>query len=369
MSKGTGGPGDTMPSYAILALGTSASETGVDLTDDRNRHGQRTGRVELARRRQPQQQRFGRHPQRLGVLARRGRKLLRHHHGHAPADKQCSTGATIADPNYPSQLSVAPPNLNAPNPTPICAATNAVLQFVPGYYTNDTMFQTPAYTQGANVCKTNYLYFRPGVYYFDFGFDPAFTDLIWNVAASQFVVGGEPKGWDPNTANSLPATPTGGNSVACKTAADGATSGVQFVFGGASQMVVTTSAAKVELCADPTPVGTNQQIAVYGQTSGTTALATTTDEPVTSAPTPATGWSGLTPVNTRASDQPERLAHRHDGRVVLPSRQRHPLRRLRCCSTGTSTPTRSCPSVLSTRPTRCWSRIRRRPRPPRTSRA
>lgn len=296
-SKGTGGPGDTMPSYAILALGTSASEAGVDLTP--------TGTVTVKGPVGSNSPGAG-SPNSVaaGTLDVSGFTLDAAGTCSGTitvttsTDKRCSTGATIADPNYPSQVSADPPNLTLPNPTPICAATNAVLQFVPGYYTDDRVFQTPAYTQGTHTCTTNYLYFRPGVYYFDFGFDPAFTDLVWDVAASQFIVGGEAKGWDPNTANSLPATPTGGTSVACKTAAEGANSGVQFVFGGSSQMVVTTSAAKVELCADPTPSGTNQQIAIYGQPTGTDAATVTVRRvPTGATPTPSSGWSGLSPTN------------------------------------------------------------------------
>ena len=297
VSKGTGVLGDNLPNYAILALGTSASEAGVDLTP--------SGTVTVKGPVASNSPGTGSpNSVAVGTLDVSGFTLDAAGTCSGaitvttPTDKRCSTGTTIADPNYPSQVSVDPPNLNVPNPTPVCAATNAVLQFVPGYYTDDRVFQTPAYTQGANVCTTNYLYFRPGVYYFEFGFDPAFTDLIWDVATNQVIVGGEAKGWNPNTANSLPATPTGGTSVACKTGDDGATTGVQFVFGGKSQMVVTTSAAKVELCADPTPSGTNQQIAIYGQPTGAApAAATVRRVPTAATPTPSSGWSGLSPIN------------------------------------------------------------------------
>jgi hypothetical protein len=186
--------------------------------------------------------------------------------------------------------------VSAPNPTPACAADNAVLQFTPGYYTNTAVFENPAYVQGTKTCRTGYLAFKQGVYYFDFGFDPAFPDTIWNV--TQTVSGGLPKGWDPNTANSLPPAPGGGGATSCKTESDGATQGVQFVFGGASQMNVTASGASVELCADPTPTGTNQQIAIYGQKTGSNPTAqTVTRVPTAAVPTPATpppvGWAGV----------------------------------------------------------------------------
>ena len=82
--------------------------------------------------------------------------------------------------------------------------------------------------------------------------------------------------------------------VGCKTEADGATSGVQFVFGGESRLSVTTS-ARVELCADPSPVGTSQQIAIYGQPTGSAVAQTATSIATGVTPTPAVGWTGLAP--------------------------------------------------------------------------
>jgi len=213
------------------------------------------------------------------------------------ADAVCNTGQAYTDPGYPSETIGA---LGAANPAPTCAVTNGVLQFSPGYYTNTAVFQTPTYTQSGKTCLTNYLSFKPGVYYFDFGVDPLYTDTQWDVAASQVVVGGEVKGWDPNVANSKPGVPgstVDGTSVACKTEKDGATTGVQFVFGGLSEMSVKATAS-VELCADPTPATTSQQIAIYGQTTSVAPeQQTLTRSPTTATPSPANGWTGLTPVN------------------------------------------------------------------------
>jgi Tfp pilus assembly protein PilX len=221
-----------------------------------------------------------------------------------PSDVVCNTGKPVyADPNYPSEpIASLGSAANPLNPVPTCTVANGVLQFAPGYYTDVRSLQAPAYAQsGKPTCRSGYLYFKPGVYYFDFGFDPALsTDAQWDVLATQVIVGGEAKGWDPNVANSTPGVPgssVNGTSVACKTEKDGATTGVQFVFGGSSEMSVS-STAKVELCADPSPTTTSQQIAIYGQQTGDMAAPQTlTRAPTTATPSPATGWTGLTPVN------------------------------------------------------------------------
>ena len=222
------------------------------------------------------------------------------------------------------------------NPAATCAANNAVLQFSPGYYTNKAIL-TPAstvagYTANGNACTLNYLYFQPGVYYFDFGFDPAFTSKIWNVAANQKVVGGEPNGWDPNVADSLPPVPGGGSAAACKTEANGGTTGVQFVFGGASQMTVSAASSTVELCADPTPVGTNQQIAIYGQQTGSRSDAGH-ERPPRRDGRGADSRRGVDePADQRAADQPGNDVDRHPARLVHRSRRRIPRRARRSTS-------------------------------------
>jgi hypothetical protein len=289
-SGSASGPNAVMPPYAIWAVGNSAAETGVKVTTGTlkvngpvasNSPATGAGAIDSV----------------SGALDVSGSTLdaTGTCPGSitvtSPADKRCSTGSTFPDPGYPSQPIGT---LGAPNPSPTCTVTSGVLQFAPGYYTNTAPFEAPVYLQGGNTCKTGYLYFKPGVYYFDFGFDPLLADAIWNVPAGQVIVGGEYKGWNPSTANSVPAAPGGGSSVACKTGTDGATSGVQFVFGGASQMVATTLNDDIELCASPSPTGTNQQIAIYGQPTGASpSPQTATNVPTTATPTPATGWTNL----------------------------------------------------------------------------
>jgi Tfp pilus assembly protein PilX len=179
------------------------------------------------------------------------------------ADQQCATGQQYPDPGYPSQTL---PALTNPNPAPVCAATNAALQFTPGYYTNADLFNSPSY----GSCRTGFLYFQPGVYYFDFGFDPTHPQTTWSITGT--VVGGVPKGWNPNTGiASAAGVSATGTSLACQTELDGATSGVQFVFGGLSRIDASSNSTALELCADPAPDGTTQQIVVYGQRTGSAA--------------------------------------------------------------------------------------------------
>lgn len=293
-SRPTGGPGATMPTYSILALGNSTSEAGISLTP--------TGTVKIAgpiASNSPAVGAGGINSVSAGTLDLSGYSVDAKGSCSgtvtvtSPGDKRCNTGQTYGDPGYPSQLT--PGALPAANPAPTCAATNAVLQFTPGYYTNSAVFAPTSYTVGPNTCKTGYLYFQPGVYYFDFGVDPAFTSTVWTVPANQKIVGGQPNGWNPAVANSLPPAPGGGAAAACKTETNGGTAGVQFVFGGASHLNTTAAGSTMELCANPTPTGTNQQIAIYGQPTGSSPTPqTVTSEPTGAVPTPPSGgWSNM----------------------------------------------------------------------------
>jgi hypothetical protein len=310
VSSSPTGIGDTMPPYAILALGSSASETGLKLTA--------SGTLTLAGPLASNSPAVaGTNSVSVGKLDLTGYTLDANgtcsgtYILTAAADKQCSTGLSTADPGYPSQ-----PLTNillTVNPAPTCTADGAVLQFSPGYYTNKAILipasTVAGYTANGHACTVNYLYFQPGVYYFDFGFDPAFTGKVWAVAANQTVVGGEPNGWDPNVAGSLPPAPGGGSAAACKTEANGGTTGVQFVFGGVSQMTVIANTSSVELCADPTPIGTNQQIAIYGQQTGADPTPQINYRlPVAATPTPSSGWTGLTPTNNLLPISPSTAA-------------------------------------------------------------
>ena len=291
VARGPGEPGVDMPPYALWAVGPGGGETGIDVGKSgglsvagsvaSNMPGTSINATDLDI---------------TGYTAEAKANCTGTITVADPADKMCNTGASYPDPNYPSQTL---PSLSSPNPAPTCTANNAVLQFSPGYYTDADMLSSPTYSQGGNTCRSGYVYLRPGVYYFDFGFDPQFPGNVWD--ANGTVIGGEPKGWNPDVANSLPqsiANGSNGFSVNCKTELDGATSGVQLVFGGASQMTADSNSTQVELCADPTPSGTGQQIAMYGLKTGSLPVPqTATREANASVPTPAVGWTGLSPQN------------------------------------------------------------------------
>lgn len=278
-----GTPGMDMPPYAVWSVGTSDAETGISIF--------RNGTLQVGG---PIASNSG-----AGTVAGISANTLdlRFPPGspdiggftieargpctgdivvYDPADERCGTGLSYPDPDYPSQPLVG---LEEPNPAPICTAPprgpSGVWQFVPGYYTNVHVFEDPrdhVAPGGSTNCDDGYRYLRPGVYYFDFGFGSGegseiSSDPVWRI--TQTVVGGEPKGWNPDSPGSRPpAIGTTGYSAACRTGLDGADSGVQLIFGGESRLDATATTSVVELCADPTPEDTAQQIVIYGLKTG-----------------------------------------------------------------------------------------------------
>ena len=90
------------------------------------------------------------------------------------------------------------------------------------------MFEDPDY----GGCANGVLYFRPGVYYFDFGF--ADNDHVWDMGDTT-IVGGEPKGWNPNGGTPGGALGALGDEegAACQTEKDSLSAeGIQWVLGG-----------------------------------------------------------------------------------------------------------------------------------------
>ena len=300
-ARGKGVPGVSMPPYAIWALGTSASEPGLysspSLTVDgpiasnspangtNGYDSVQVGTLDL-----------------VGLHDRRARHVLGHDHGERPGRQTLPTGVSLADPRTRRRPR---PALTAPNPTPTCAVADAVLQFSPGYYTNTTMLETPAY----GACRVGYLYFKPGVYYFDFGFDPAYTGRIWDVRPAKPSSVASSRTGHLRRPVRCPA-PGGGVSVGCKNETDGATTGVQFIFGGESQMTVATAGAKVELCADPTPVGTSQQIAIYGQKTGAVTPLSATRVPTERRRPPRRDGPGCRRTGSRSTTWFRRISYR-----------------------------------------------------------
>lgn len=206
------------------------------------------------------------------------------------------TGPVI-DPGY-GKRSDAPatpgPYRNLEDQEAACTVANSTVTFHPGLYTDAVSLS--ALTSATGSCPNSLFWFEPGVYYFDFVNAGSHE---WTVSGNgTMVVAGEPNGW-------VAATPKPSVSFpgACKTADDGGTDGVQFIFGGDSRVYVND--AQFELCAKPT--ASEQQIAIYGMPSGATpAAATATRVPTTN---PANSSPGFTaPSNAYAIDEtPTRL--------------------------------------------------------------
>jgi hypothetical protein len=157
---------------------------------------------------------------------------------------------------------------------PACTTPGSVVTFQPGYY--DDAAALSAMMAGNSACRRSTWWFKPGVYYFDFhngGTDPTPIlgggDDVWTVNDG-FLVAGTPT----NAAGSVIATPPVPAVIpgSCDNPIhDANATGVQFIFGGDSQLVV--KAGQAEICG--TYNASRPPVAVYGLTSGsatTTAL-------------------------------------------------------------------------------------------------
>jgi hypothetical protein len=147
----------------------------------------------------------------------------------------CATATATPDPGYP------PPVADQTVQRTSCAGNGKLVTLSPGLYTSATAL---------SACDNNTLWFKPGVYYFDFGS----TSPTWTVNAGS-IVGGTPtatlSGANPAIPGSCvsPLTPTGPDT------------GVEFVFAGLSRLQIGGT-AKVELCGQYS--ATSPPIAVYG---------------------------------------------------------------------------------------------------------
>lgn len=166
-----------------------------------------------------------------------------------------------ADPRYPSDLTVVPERRTVPT----CPPVNWLVELEPGYY--DDGLGLTQLTNGA--CPGRVLWFKPGVYYFDFNFTSADrtcnavpNPCLWKITDDAVnVVGGAPRLWSEDDSPTLrPSIEFPGGCLTDKP-------GVQFVFGGQSR--VEQTAGEVELC--PRPGRALPPIAVYGLTAGTPA--------------------------------------------------------------------------------------------------
>ncbi|MGI5246195.1 hypothetical protein [Dactylosporangium sp. CA-139066] len=163
--------------------------------------------------------------------------------------KVCNAATATADPDYPAPTTT--PTLQA---VPKCSGKGKVVEFTAGRYTD--LASLNDMTDGSG-CKGGIFWFHPGTYYFDFGGE-------WLIDTG-YLIGGTPTTQPVNG-----ATPTIPGSCLAPIPPDplppggwtqpGPNAGVQFVFGGASRIRV--KAAQVEICG--TYSKTSPPLAVYG---------------------------------------------------------------------------------------------------------
>lgn len=191
-----------------------------------------------------------------------------------PSPASCNYGATANslgnDPGYQPATTTVPVH----QPLPACTTKNSVVTFQPGYY--DDAVGLSNMMSGNSACKGSTWWFKPGVYYFDFhngGTDvnPLLSSAgdVWTMNDKNgSIVAGTPT----NSAGKIVATPSVPASIpgACDNPINDSNAvGVQFIFGGDSQLSIKFGQA--EICG--TYSATKPPVAVYGLTSGT---ATTT---------------------------------------------------------------------------------------------
>jgi hypothetical protein len=151
------------------------------------------------------------------------------------------------------------------NPAPVCDPSNTYAAFLPGKYTDVGLLNTPC-----GGLPAQFEWFSPGTYYFDYG-------ATWNWPST--LVAGTPTsgpttdndkeapstpaltGIDPTQASTLPGLAQAQLPNACADpAAQKQFPGVQFVFGGSSQ--VLANGVSAEICA--TYSNTSAPTAIYG---------------------------------------------------------------------------------------------------------
>ncbi len=183
---------------------------------------------------------------------------------------------TTQDPNGSTDPDYAQPTAGlTPREVPDCTkGKDTVVEFEPGYY-DDAAGLTDLF----DTCKAKKHVFwfqptsdgTPGRYYFDFknGQSPAFPGgSVWTIDDKNIrMVAGKPLGWDPNDKKPDPIFPN-----SCESPLDETTNGgVEFVFGGRSQLEVLKGS--VEICGH---YRTNSPpTAVFGATDSTANLPTT----------------------------------------------------------------------------------------------
>ncbi|MBC6445675.1 hypothetical protein [Actinokineospora xionganensis] len=183
------------------------------------------------------------------------------------------------DPNYLPAVAAAPPHRTLP----ACTSTGRIT-FEPGYY--DDANALTAMMGNGSACKNSVWWFKPGAYYFDFHNTgpnanprlPSAGGNIWTIDTGKLVAG-----TPVNAAGQVIAQPPLNPTIpgSCNNPIKDANAvGVQFIFGGDSQLAV--KAGQAEICG--TYSATRPPVAVYGLKSGSETDTALTDLKLTGVP-------------------------------------------------------------------------------------
>lgn len=214
-----------------------------------------------------------------------------------PSPPSCNYGPTANplgdDPNYNPEAAVAPPHRSLPP----CTTPGSLVTFEAGYY--DDAYGLSRMMSASSPCRNSTWWFKPGAYYFDFHNSGANTNPlldssggnIWTIDNGKLVAGtpvngaGQVIGAPP-----VPATIPGSCNNPIK---DAGAVGVQFIFGGDSQLAV--KAGQAEICG--TYSATRPPVAIYGLKAGAETDTALTDLKLTDVP----GTGGFGPTATTAN--------------------------------------------------------------------
>jgi hypothetical protein len=201
--------------------------------------------------------------------------------------QNCNTNTNLADPNYdfephfptpPDPADVVPTYQAVP-----ASCSGGVVKFQPGYY-DDAKALTDLMT-GNGTCKDSTWWFTPGTYYFDFHNNTDDGDVYlgsgnsrggssadqWAITRGTLVAG------TPVDSNGTPLTSPGSSPAvpgSCQNPIKSVgAKGVQFIFGGDSQLALGGS-ANGEICG--TYSATRPPIGVFGLKSGAATTKTLT---------------------------------------------------------------------------------------------
>jgi len=198
--------------------------------------------------------------------------------------QNCNTNTNLADPNYDFEPHFGTPVDAVPTYQAVPAScSGGVVTFKPGYY-DDAKALTDLMS-GPGTCSGSTWWFTPGTYYFDFHNNTGDGDVYlgsgnsrggssadqWAITRGTLVAG------TPVDSNGNPLTSPGSSPTvpgSCQNPIKSTSAkGVQFIFGGDSQLALGGS-ANGEICG--TYSATRPPIGVFGLKSGAATTTTLT---------------------------------------------------------------------------------------------